>query len=134
MIASFAELGVLLLLFVVGMELSVRTLRYTWRIALPAILLQTAGCLGAIFAVAWFLKISPSTAILLGFVITLSSTAVAIKMLEEIGALRARVARITIAVLIAQDLAFLPCCLWSKTLDRAPLLLNRSYRSSSQLF
>jgi len=73
MIAGFAELGVLLLLFIVGMELSVRTLRYTWRIALPAIALQTAGCLGAIFAVARFLKISPSTAILLGYVITLSS-------------------------------------------------------------
>ena len=31
LIAGFAELGVLLLLFIVGMELSVRTLRYTWR-------------------------------------------------------------------------------------------------------
>jgi CPA2 family monovalent cation:H+ antiporter-2 len=111
LIAGFAELGVLLLLFIVGMELSVRTLRYTWRIALPAIVLQTAGCLVAIFAVAWFLEISASTAILLGFVITLSSTAVAIKMLEDVGALRARVGRITVAVLIAQDLAFLPMLL-----------------------
>ena len=111
LIAGFAELGVLLLLFIVGMELSVRTLRYTWRIALPAVALQTAGCLAAIFAVAWFLNISPSTAILLGFVITLSSTAVAIKMLEDVGALRARVGRVTVAVLIAQDLAFLPMLL-----------------------
>jgi CPA2 family monovalent cation:H+ antiporter-2 len=111
LIAGFAELGVLLLLFIVGMELSVRALRYTWRIALPAIALQTAGCLTAIFAVSWFLEISTSTAILLGFVITLSSTAVAIKMLEDIGALRSRVGRITVAVLIAQDLAFLPMLL-----------------------
>ncbi|MDA0653454.1 MAG: cation:proton antiporter [Proteobacteria bacterium] len=110
-IAGFAELGVLLLLFIVGMELSVRTLRYTWRIALPAVALQTTGCLIAIFAVAWFLNISPSTAILLGFVITLSSTAVAIKMLEDVGVLRARVGRVTVAVLIAQDLAFLPMLL-----------------------
>lgn len=111
LIAGFAELGVLLLLFIVGMELSVRTLRYTWRIALPAVILQTAGSLLAIFAMAWLLNISYSTAILLGFVIALSSTAVAIKMLEDIGALRARVGRITVAVLIAQDLAFLPMLL-----------------------
>jgi CPA2 family monovalent cation:H+ antiporter-2 len=111
MIAGFAELGVLLLLFIVGMELSVRTLRYTWRIALPAVAMQTAGSLLAIFAIAWLLDISYSTAILLGFVIALSSTAVAIKMLEDIGALRTRVGRITVAVLIAQDLAFLPMLL-----------------------
>jgi len=111
MIASFAELGVLLLLFIIGMELSVRTLSYTWRIALPAVLMQTAGSLLVIFALAGVLKISTGTAILLGFVIALSSTAVAVKMLEEIGALRTRVGRITIAVLIAQDLAFLPMLL-----------------------
>ena len=105
MIASFAELGVLLLLFVIGMELSVRTLSYTWRIALPAVLMQTGGSLLVIFALAGLLDISTGTAILLGFVIALSSTAVAVKMLEEIGALRTRVGRITIAVLIAQDLA-----------------------------
>ena len=119
LIAGFAELGVLLLLFVVGMELSVRTLRYTWRIALPAVILQTSGSLLAIFAVAWLLDISYSTAILLGFVIALSSTAVAIKMLEDIGALRTRVGRITVAVLIAQDLAFLPMLLIVENLDIA---------------
>lgn len=111
LIAGFAELGVLMLLFIVGMELSVRTLQYTWRIALPAVALQTAGSLLAIFAVAWFLDISTSTAILLGLVIALSSTAVAIKMLEDVGALRTRVGRVTVAVLIAQDLAFLPMLL-----------------------
>lgn len=111
MIAGFAELGILLLLFIVGMELSVRTLRYTWRIALPAVAMQTGGSLLAIFAIAWLLDISHSTAILLGFVIALSSTAVAIKMLEDIGALRTRVGRVTVAVLIAQDLAFLPMLL-----------------------
>ena len=116
LIAGFAELGVLLLLFIVGMELSVRTLRYTWRIALPAVTLQTAVCLIAIFAMSWFLNIFASTAILLGLVIALSSTAVAITMLEDVGLLRARVGRITVAVLIAQDLAFLPMLLVVKIL------------------
>ena len=111
MIAGFAEIGVLMLLFIVGMELSVRTLKYTWRLALPAVAMQTTACLLIMFLASSLLGISTSAAILLGFVVALSSTAVAVKLLEEIGALRARVGRITVAVLIAQDLAFLPMLL-----------------------
>ncbi len=111
MIAGFAEIGVLMLLFVVGMELSVRSLKYTWRLALPAVVMQTAASLIVMFAASSLLGVSNSAALLLGFVVALSSTAVAVKLLEEIGSLRARVGRITVAVLIAQDLAFLPMLL-----------------------
>jgi len=111
LVSVLAELGVLLLLFVVGMELSVRTLKYTWRIAVPAVAMQILGGVALMALVAWALDLPPATAILLGFVIALSSTAVAVKLLEEIGALRARVGRVTVAVLIAQDLAFLPMLL-----------------------
>ena len=48
------------------------------------------------------------TAVLLGFIVSLSSTAVAIKMLEDIGELRTHIGRITVGVLIAQDLAVVP--------------------------
>ena len=111
MIAGFAEIGVLMLLFVVGMELSVRSLKYTWRLALPAVIMQTSASLIVMFAASSVLGLSNSAAVLLGFVVALSSTAVAVKLLEEIGSLRARVGRITVAVLIAQDLAFLPMLL-----------------------
>ena len=111
MIAGFAEIGVLMLLFVVGMELSVRSLKYTWRLALPAVVMQTAASLIVMFGASSLLGLSNSAAVLLGFVVALSSTAVAVKLLEEIGSLRARVGRITVAVLIAQDLAFLPMLL-----------------------
>jgi len=49
--------------------------------------------------------------LLLGFVVALSSTAVAIKMLEEIGELRTRTGQITIGILVAQDLAVVPMML-----------------------
>ena len=110
-VAYFAELGILLLLFIVGMELSVRTLKFTWRLALPAVLLQSAGSLLVVFLLAWIIDLPLRTAVLLGFVVTLSSTAVAVKMLDEVKASRNRIGRITIAVLIAQDLAFLPMML-----------------------
>lgn len=108
LISALAELGVLLLLFVVGMELNVRTLRFVWRIAVPAVALQIAGSLGVVFLIGWTLHYSFAATVILGFVIALSSTAVAVKMMEETGALRSRTGRVTIAVLIAQDLAFLP--------------------------
>ena len=111
LVTSFAEIGVLMLLFIIGMELSVRTLKYTWRLALPAVAMQTIASLLVMLIASFLLGISLSAAILLGFVVALSSTAVAVKLLEELGALRARVGRITVAVLIAQDLAFLPMLL-----------------------
>ena len=107
-IATLAELGVLLLLFVVGMELDVRTLRPAWRMALAAVAMQTAASLVVMLAVSFLLDLPLALSILLGFVVALSSTAVSVKLMEEIGVLRKRVGRITVAVLIAQDLAFLP--------------------------
>ncbi|MPY70457.1 MAG: cation/H(+) antiporter [Alphaproteobacteria bacterium] len=110
-IAVLAELGVLLLLFVVGMELSVRSLKFAWRIALPAVALQIAASVAVTMLISWGLGYPHSTALLLGFVVALSSTAVAVKMMAETGTLRTRVGRVTVAVLIAQDLAFLPMML-----------------------
>ena len=110
-IGGLAELGVLLLLFLIGTELSVRFFMVTWKMALGAVALQVAGSLAAIFLCSIFLGFSAAESVLLGFVIALSSTAVAIKILEEIGQLRTRTGRIAVAILIGQDLAFLPMLL-----------------------
>ena len=110
-IGGLAELGVLLLLFLIGTELSVRVFMVTWKMALTAVALQVAGSLAAIFLCSMILRFTTAESILLGFVIALSSTAVAIKILEETGQIRTRTGRITIAVLIGQDLAFLPMLL-----------------------
>ena len=124
LVAIFAHIGVLLLLFVVGMELSVRSLKYSWRIALPAVGLQTAGSLTFMFIASSLIGLSVSATVLLGFVVALSSTAVAVKMLQVIGSLRNRVGRITVAVLIAQDLAFLPMLLVVENLGAEGLNLR----------
>jgi CPA2 family monovalent cation:H+ antiporter-2 len=110
-IAGLAALGVILLLFVIGMELSLRGFRGVWRPALVATAVQIAGGVGVMLVVAGWLGWPTSLAILLGFVIALSSTAVVIKMLENMNILRTAVAQITIGVLIAQDLAFVPMIL-----------------------
>ena len=110
-ITVFAELGVLMLLFVIGMELSLRGFREVWKVALATTLLQIVVGLMAMTALSAATGWSAQLTILLGFVVALSSTAVAIKMLEDIGELRTRVGQITVGVLIAQDLAVVPMML-----------------------
>lgn len=110
-IGLLAELGMLLLLFVIGMELSLRAFRRIWKIAVTTVLLQTGGALLMIWLIGQQLGWPISAVMLLAFVMALSSTAVAVKMLEDIDELRTRTGRITVGILIAQDLAVVPMIL-----------------------
>jgi len=110
-IALLADLGVLLLLFVVGMELSLRAFRRIWRIALATVLLQTLVALLVVWLIGQVMGLPTSAVLLLAFVLALSSTAVAVKVLEDIGELRTRTGRIAVGILIAQDLAIVPMIL-----------------------
>lgn len=110
-IETLAELGVLLLLFVIGMELSLRAFRRVLRLALLGAGAQIVLSIGAMLVLSPVFQYSVETAIVMGFVVALSSTAVAIKLLEDIGELRTAVGRTAIGVLIAQDLAIVPMLL-----------------------
>jgi len=110
-IQLLAELGVLMLLFLIGMELSLRAVREVWRLALAVTALQIAAGLAAMAALGLALGWPLPLTLLLGFVVAVSSTAVAIKMLEELGELRSRTGQITIAILVVQDLAVVPMML-----------------------
>ncbi len=110
-IALLAELGVLMLLFLIGMELSLRSFKEVWKIAVFTTLAQVAVGVGVTWLASFLTGWSLELAALIGFVVALSSTAVAVKMLEEIGELRTRVGQITVGVLIAQDLAVVPMML-----------------------
>ncbi len=110
-ISTIAELGVLMLLFVIGMELSLRLFLRLWRFVLLATCFQIGTALAVTFLLSFFFDWSFGMAILLGFVIALSSTAVAIKILENAGELKTRTGLIAIGILIAQDLAFVPMIL-----------------------
>jgi CPA2 family monovalent cation:H+ antiporter-2 len=120
-VAGLAELGVLMLLFLVGMQLNVRAFRLVWRLALTAVALQVAASVAVMLAVAFAFDFPPRLSILLGCVVALSSTAVAIRMMEQSGELKSRVGRLTVAVLIAQDLAFVPMLLTVESFDRVGL-------------
>jgi len=110
-ITILAELGVLMLLFVIGMELSLRAFKAVWVTAVGTALLQIVISLAMMILFHVFFDLDLGAAVLLAFVIAISSTAVAIKILEAIGELRTRVGRIAVSVLIAQDLAVVPMML-----------------------
>lgn len=106
-----AELGVLLLLFLIGIELSLRDFARVWRVAMLTMLLQIAVSLGVVFVLGQLLSWPIAAIVLVGFAVSLSSTAVAIKTLEEIGELKTDAGRVAVGVLIAQDLAVVPMLL-----------------------
>ena len=102
---TLAELGVLLLLFLIGMELSLRAFKTVYKLASVIVLVQIVFSI----LVTSFIGIAMSwdwqQGILLGFVLAVSSTAVTVKVLADRGELRTHFGRITVGILIAQDLA-----------------------------
>ena len=110
-ISFLADLGVLMLLFFIGMELSLRGFRAVWKIALATTLLQVAGSLLLMLALSRLFDWPAGVAVLFGFVVALSSTAVVLKMLEGMNILATPVGQLTLGVLIAQDLAVVPMVL-----------------------
>jgi K+:H+ antiporter len=107
-IAFLAELGVLLLLFLVAMEMSLYAFREVWKVSAAATALQIVAGVLLMLPIAAFGGLDWSEAAVLGFVVALSSTAVVIKLLEQTNILRQPVGRLVIGVLIAQDLAVVP--------------------------
>lgn len=106
-----AELGVIMLLFLIGMELSLRGFKTVWRVALLTTLLQIVMATGFSWLIGVFMDWPIERVAVFGFALSLSSTAVVIKMLDETGDLRTQVGRITVGILIAQDLAVVPMLL-----------------------
>lgn len=117
-IGTLAEFGVLMLLFVVGIELDIRRFVQGWRVALFTTIIQIAGSVGTALLLRQFLGWSFGLAMVLGFAVAVSSTAVVIKMLESSGDLDKPVGRTVIGILIAQDMAVVPMMLFLGGLER----------------
>jgi predicted Kef-type K+ transport protein len=106
-----ADLGVILLLFTIGLKLDLKgltkaeiwggsTIHALLSIALIAGLLLLAGKMGAPL----FLTLNPAQAALIGLGLSFSSTIFAIKFLEEKGEMNSMHGRVSIGILIMQDL------------------------------
>ncbi|HYF84960.1 monovalent cation:proton antiporter-2 (CPA2) family protein [Azospirillum sp.] len=103
-----SEFGVVFLLFAIGLELPVSRLRAMRHYIFGLGLMQVGLTSAAIGFVAWWLGLTPEAALIVGGMLAFSSTATVLKLLVERGETVARFGRISVAVLIFQDLAVVP--------------------------
>lgn len=109
--AWLAELGVVFMLFAIGLELPLerlKTMRYYVFGLGSAQMVSTMLIIGL---AAYFLGAAPGSAIVIGGALALSSTATVLKLLVDRGEAAARFGRIAVAVLLLQDLAVVPISL-----------------------
>ncbi len=102
---QLAEIGVILLMFGIGLRFSIKDLLAVYPIALPGALAQIAVSLAACAALAVLWGWGWTAGLLLGLGLSVASTVVLLRVLEERGALDQIEGRIAIGWLIVQDVA-----------------------------
>ncbi|MGE0185907.1 MAG: cation:proton antiporter [Hyphomonadaceae bacterium] len=103
-----AEFGIVLLMFMIGLELSLERLRIMRRLVFGLGPLQLVLCAGVIAGVSVALGQTPLDAIVIGLALAMSSTAVIIQVLSEEKRMSSSVGRTSFAVLLFQDIAVVP--------------------------
>ena len=102
--AQLAEIGIILLMFGVGLHFSLRELLAVRSIALPGavgqLIVSTAACTGMAIAFGWSWK----AAVLLGIAVSVASTVVLLRALIEQGALNSPQGHAAVGWLIVQDI------------------------------
>lgn len=115
--ASIAEFGVVFLLFVIGLELSFDRLRSMRKHVFGfggAQVVLTTSIFGALII---GIGGSPAIALIIGGGFALSSTAIVLQVINEQGEKASQVGRLSLAVLILQDLAVIPLLVMVSLLD-----------------
>jgi len=107
-ILHFAEFGVVLLLFVIGLELQPSRLRVMRHAVFGGGGVQVAVTTVALAVVAGALGMPWPAALVIAFALSLSSTALILQVLSERGELTTRHGRSAFAILLFQDLAIMP--------------------------
>lgn len=99
-----AEVGVVLLLFTIGLEFSLNDLIKLKRISLVGGALQVGISIGVAYVMAITLGVADTQAIFLGFLFALSSTAIVLKIIQERAEMDAPHGQTAVAILIFQDI------------------------------
>jgi len=107
-ISRLGAAGVVFLLFFVGMETDAKKLVENWKLAIFGTLLQILLSVGFVWMLGLYFQWGIERVILIGFVISLSSTAIVIKLLQDNNALNSKIGQGALGILLAQDLAIIP--------------------------
>ncbi|MDC6112393.1 glutathione-regulated potassium-efflux system protein [Serratia rubidaea] len=127
-ILTFAEIGVVLMLFVIGLELDPKRLWTLRASVFGGGGMQMAGCGLVLSAFCYFLGLSWQVALLIGLTLALSSTAIAMQAMNERNLTSSPTGRSAFAVLLFQDIAAIPL------VAMIPLLANSGASTSLGAF
>ncbi|MFH2036329.1 MAG: cation:proton antiporter [Candidatus Zixiibacteriota bacterium] len=123
-----AELGVALLLFGIGLELSLKKLKRLWKLAIVGGVLQVGLTILAVFIVSKLFNLPGNSALFIGFLVALSSTAIVMRGLQLRGEIDAPHGRLILGILVFQDFSVVPMML------SIPMLIGTGISSEIYLY
>jgi CPA2 family monovalent cation:H+ antiporter-2 len=107
-VRRLSELGVIFLMFTIGLELSFERLWSLRRLVLGLGLAQVVATAAVLGAAAWVFAATPQAAVVLGICLAFSSTAIVMQLLAERRELASPLGRTSFSILLLQDLAVVP--------------------------
>jgi CPA2 family monovalent cation:H+ antiporter-2 len=110
-IEMLSEIGVILLLFIIGLEFSLKNLMSIRKVVFIGGSIQVILTIAITAGISLLLGFNPTEAVMLGFLFALSSTAIVLKLLQEKGLMRSNHGRISLGILIFQDIIVVPMIL-----------------------
>jgi CPA2 family monovalent cation:H+ antiporter-2 len=123
---ALAEIGVILLLFTIGIEMSLKDILKIKKYVLVGGSLQLIFTTGLVYLVLNAFGFPPGESILIGFLISLSSTAIVLRILQNRAEFDSLYGRTTLGILIFQDIAIVPMMLLTPLLPGAANVTTES--------
>ncbi len=122
-----AEIGIIFLLFTIALEFSLEKFSQIKRQALIGGSLQLLFTFVIVFLISWSLGLGVNTSIFIGFLISFSSTAIVLRLLQDRNEIDTPHGRTSLGILIFQDVAVVPIILLT------PIIAGNSVSSQSLL-
>ena len=110
-VETLADIGVVLLLFTIGIEFSLESFLAMQRRIILAGFLQVLATISVVLIIALSLRASPGVGIFYGFLVTMSSTAIVLRIFKDRGETNAIQGRLATGILLFQDLCIVPMML-----------------------
>lgn len=107
-IKTVGEFGLILLLFFIGMEISLPDFIKNWKVPTFGTIFQVIGSVLMMAVIGWFMDWSVNRIVVLGFIVSLSSSAVVIKLLQDNNESHTKIGQSVISILITQDIVVVP--------------------------
>lgn len=111
-VEQMAEIGVVLLLFTIGIEFSLKELLRIRDLVLWGGGIQVGLTIGLVAVVSLLLGFTPAQSVFFGFLVSLSSTAILMKLLMDAGEMDTPHGKAALGILIFQDLCVVPLMLF----------------------